>query len=580
MFLHSIKGLAVKSSRHLIVALLLALVLAVLGTTPPRPVPVDAPPEAFSAGRAMKNIERIARAPHPSGSAEHAALRGYLMQRLGELGLTVRTQEGHFPADARAELDRRGGKAAPRVPLTNVLGLLRGSDPSLPALALMAHYDSVPGSPAAADDGAGVASILETLRALSLDRQRKRDVLVILTDGEESGLLGARMFFAQAPEARRIGAIVNLETRGGGGKANLFQTSARNGEVARLWAQTAPHPAGTSLATFIYSVLPNDTDLTVALPHGYSAWNFAFIGRPGLYHSPLATAANLDRGSLQQMGEQTLGLAQALTKASDLPRRAPDLVFFDVFGLFAVHYAPSWGWAMLAVALVGYGLLVLRRPEPFELLRGVGRMLALVVLTGALLWALNMVSGADGPVNYYDRLAAIPRLQLIALCASLAMTVFLLGRRPVSVSGEVGLVLPVWLVAAAFQAFAPSAAYVLTVPLLLGGAAALMRGLTPGREPRVLLVIVAAPITGYALLLGYSLLQAVGPALPMVCVLSLLMAVPVLVPLRAPLPVGAVCGTAGLLLVAALGVALWVRWDAPAASIATYEQVRNLGEKG
>jgi hypothetical protein len=528
----------------------------------------------------MADIERIARAPHPSGSAEHAALRGYLMQRLGELGLTVRTQEGQFPAEARAELDRRGGKAVARVPLTNVLGLLRGTDPNLPALALMAHYDSVPGSPAAADDGAGVASILETLRALSLDRQRKRDVLVILTDGEESGLLGARMFFAQAAEARRIGAIVNLETRGGGGKANLFQTSARNGEVARLWAQTAPHPAGTSLATFIYSVLPNDTDLTVALPHGYSAWNFAFIGRPGLYHSPLATAANLDRGSLQQMGEQTLGLAQALTKARGLPRRAPDLVFFDVFGLFAVHYAPSWGWAMLAVALVGYGLLVSRRPDPAEMLRGAGRMLALVVLTGALLWALNLVSGADGPVNYYDRLAAIPRLQGIALCVSMAMTVFLLGRRPASASGEVGLILPVWLTAAAFQAFAPSAAYVLTLPLLLGGAAALVRGLVPRREPRVLLVIVAAPITGYALLLGYSLLQAVGPALPMVCVLSLLMAVPVLVPLRAPMPVGAVRGTAGLLLIAAFGLALWVRWDAPAASIATYEQVRSLGEKG
>ncbi|MBO9726469.1 MAG: M20/M25/M40 family metallo-hydrolase [Novosphingobium sp.] len=574
-----------KSSRHLIVALVLALVLAVLGTTPPRPASVDAPPEAFSAGRAMKDIERIARAPHPSGSAEHAALRGYLMQRLGELGLTVRTQEGQFPADARAELDRRGGRAAPRVPLTNVpltnvLGLLRGSDPNLPALALMAHYDSVPGSPAAADDGAGVASILETLRALSLDRQRKRDVLVILTDGEESGLLGARMFFAQAQEARRIGAIINLETRGGGGKANLFQTSARNGEVARLWAQTAPHPAGTSLATFIYSVLPNDTDLTVALPHGYSAWNFAFIGRPGLYHSPLATAANLDRGSLQQMGEQTLGLAQALTNTSELPRRAPDLVFFDVFGLFAVHYAPWWGWAMLAVALVGYGLLALRRPEPAEMLRGGGRMLALVVLTGALLWALNMASGADGPVNYYDRLAAIPWLQAVALCASLAMTVFLLGRRPLSVSGEVGLVLPVWLAGAAFQAFAPSAAYVLTVPLLLGGAAALARGLAPRRRWHVLLVIVAALVTGYAILLGYALLQAVGPALPMVCLLSLLMAVPVLVPLRAPMPVGVVRGIAGLLLVVALGVALWVRWDAPAASIATYEQARSLGTKG
>lgn len=569
-----------KSNKLLIVSLLLGLVLAVLGTTPPRPAAADAPLEEFSAERAMADVGRIARAPHPSGSAEHKALRRYLMQRLGELGLTVRIQEGAFPPDAREELSRRGGRSEAGMPLTNVLGLLRGTDPNLPAVALMAHYDSVPGSPAAADDGAGVASILETLRALSLDRERKRDVLVILTDGEESGLLGARMFFAQAPEARRIGAIVNLEARGGGGRANLFQTSALNGDVARLWASTAPHPAGTSLATFIYSVLPNDTDLTVALPHGYPAWNFAFIGRPGLYHSPLATAANLDRGSLQQMGEQTLELARALTKTDDLPRRAPDIVFFDVFGLFAVHYAQGWGWVMLTVAFLGYGALAMRRPDLPAIFRGAARMLLLVALTGGLLWALNMVSGADGPVNYYDRLAAIPRLQVVAFCASVAMAVLLLGRRPKSVAGEVGLVLPVWLAAAAFQAFAPTAAYVLAVPLLLSGIVALMRAARPRGGPGGAAVIVAAVITAYALLLGYSLMQAVGPRLPMVCVLPLMMAVPVLLPLRAPLSPGMIKGVSIVSFFLAVGLVLWVRWDAPAASIAAYEQVRMPGVKG
>ncbi|MDF2639634.1 MAG: peptidase [Novosphingobium lindaniclasticum] len=562
-----------KSTRLLIVSLMLGLALAVLGTTPPRPASADAPQDEFSAERAMVDVERIARAPHPSGSAEHAALRGYLMQRLSELGLTVRIQQGAFPPDARSELNRRNGKSEEHVPLTNVLGLLRGTESNLPAAALMAHYDSVPGSPAAGDDGAGVASILETLRALSLDRERKRDVLVILTDGEESGLLGARMFFAQAQEARRIGAIINLETRGGGGKANLFQTSALNGDVARLWASTAPHPAGTSLATFIYSILPNDTDLTVALPHGYPAWNFAFIGRPGLYHSPLATAANLDRGSLQQMGEQTLGLARALTRITDLPRRAPDIVFFDAFGLFAIHYAPGWGWAMLAVAFLGYGALVMRQPDLPEMFVGSARMLALLALTGGLLWAFNMVSGADGPVNYYDRLAAIPRLQAIALCATAAVSVLLLGSRPESVAGEVGLVLPVWLAAAAFQASAPTAAYVLTVPLLLSGVVALMRATRAGSGLGVVAVAVAGLVTGYALLLGYSLMQAVGTGLPMVCILPLMMVMPVLVPLRAPLSQGLMKGLSMALLVLAVGVALWVRWDAPAASIAAYEQV-------
>jgi hypothetical protein len=571
---------AVNSMKWLVVSLLSAIALAVLGTTPPRSAPPNAPGGDFSAARAMTDVERIARAPHPSGSAEHAALRGYLMQRLGALGLTVRTQEGQFPDDARAALNRRGGTKVEQIPLTNVLGLLRGTQPNLPAVALMAHYDSVWGSPAAADDGAGVASILETVRALSLDGGRRRDVLVIFTDGEEAGLNGARMFFAQAQEARRIGAIVNLEARGGGGTTNLFQTSASNGDVARLWARTAPHPAGTSLATFIYSVLPNDTDLTVALPQGYPAWNFAFIGRPGLYHSPMATAANLDRGSLQQMGEQTLGLARALVQASELPRRAPEIVFFDVFGLFVVHYAPGWGWAMLTVAFVGYGALAIRRLDLSDMTGGVVRILALAVLAGGLLWGLNMISGAAGPVTYYDRLAAIPRLQFVAFCASVAMAVMVAGRRPASISGEVGMVLPVWIAAAVFQASAPTAAYVLTVPLLLGGAVALMRILWPENAARVAAAIVAALVTGYALVLGFALMQAVGPALPMVCLLPLLMAVPVLVPLRKPLAPGTVRATAGVLLILALGVALWVRWDAPAASVPAYEQARSLGVKG
>lgn len=563
-----------KSGKWFLVALLLAVGLAILGTTPPRPAQVTAAARDFSALRAMGDVERIARAPHPSGSAEHAALRGYLMQRLGELGLTVRTQEGTFPEDARRGLNARSGGNAARIPLTNVLGLLRGSEPNLPAVALMAHYDSVWGSPAAADDGAGVASILETVRALSLDRERRRDVLVILTDGEESGLLGARMFFAQAPEARRIGAIVNLETRGGGGKANLFQTSALNGDVARLWADTAPHPAGTSLATFIYSVLPNDTDLSVALPHGYPAWNFAFIGRPGLYHSPMATADSLDRGSLQQMGEQTLGLARALARSAELPGRAPDVVFFDVFGLFVVHYAVWWGWVMLAVGFVGHGLLSLRRFEGRALLDGAVRMLGLVLVTAGPLYLLNLLSGADGPVNYYDRLAAIPRLQIVAFCVSMAVSVLLLGRKPDGEAGEAGLVLPLLLGGTAFQAYAPSAAYVLVVPLMLGGVVALLRAFGLGSLARAAGAIVAGVVTGYALMLGYSLLQAVGPTMPMVAVLPLAIAVCALMPLRPALPLRGSQVLAALLLLMAIGVSLWVRLDAPAASIAAYSDAR------
>ncbi|TCM21981.1 peptidase M28-like protein [Novosphingobium sp. PhB165] len=518
----------------------------------------------------MTDITRIARAPHPSGSPEHAALRGYLMNRLGAFGMTVRTQQALFPADVRDQLNRRSGENRAEIPLVNIVAVLPGKDRDLPAVALMAHYDSVWGSPAAADDGAGVASILETVRALAQDRERRRDVMVILTDGEEANLNGARLFFGQAPEARQIGAIINLETRGGGGKANLFQTSAMNGDVARLWASSVPHPAGTSLATFIYSVLPNDTDLTVALPHGYPAWNFAFIGRPAFYHSPLATAANLDQGSLQQMGEQALELARAMANAPELPGKSPDIVFFDVFGLFAVHYAAWWGWVMLAVGFAGYAVHALRRFEGRAFVGGLGRMLGLVIVTGAALYLLNLLSGADGPVNYYDRLAAIPRLQIMTFCTSLAAALLVAGRKPDRPAGEAGLVLPLWLAGAAFQIFAPTAAYVLTIPLLLGGVVALLRAFEFGSVVRTAEMIVAGVVTGYMLMLGYLLMQAVGPTMPMVAVLPLAVTVCALVPLRGPVSLRGSQVLTVLLLLAAVGVALWVRLDAPALSIAVY----------
>ena len=53
-------------------------------------------------------------------------------------------------------------------------------------------------------------------------------------------------------------------------------------------------------------------------------FNFAFIGRPGLYHSPLATPDALDQGALQDMGRQLLDLTRGLLAAPALPGKAAD----------------------------------------------------------------------------------------------------------------------------------------------------------------------------------------------------------------------------------------------------------------
>lgn len=549
----------------LVGALIAAMRLAIMATTPPLPVDASADPAQFSAGRAMADVRAVASVPHPTGSAENARVRAHLLARLAALGLQTSVQTGTLDARGQARLAHWAGRHAaesqPGVPLVNLIGVLPGRDRRLPAVLLMAHHDSVWGSPAAADDGAGVAATLEVVRALRRGGgQAERDLIVLFTDGEELGLQGAKLFFAAHPLRTRIGAVVNMEARGGGGRTVLFQTSRGNGDAARLYAATVAHPGASSLAIFVYSVLPNDTDLTPVLKGPYLGYNFAFIGRPGLYHSPLATPERLDRGSLQDMGGQVLPLTRALLTAPQLPARTPDVVFFDVFGLLTVVY-PTWaGWLVLAAAAAGLGIVV-RRDGTAGAGEGAARMAGLLIGAGLLLTALNWLSIGGTPVNYYDRLAAIQQLEAMALAAGLGAFVMAFGSRAMTAGGQVGAALPLLGLALALQIAAPTAAYVIALPLLFTAAALNL--------PLALVRAVLAAITlGYMLALGHQLMQGVGPTMPAVASLPLAIGALALLPLWAGLKRSR--AVAAALIAVAAAVALWVRLDAPADSRAVY----------
>ena len=555
-----------------LVAMVGAAVLAIVATTPPGPAPADAPGTSFSAARAMGDIYAIGSAPHPTGSFENAAVRAYLIARLDSMGLNVTTATGRMSAQAKRRLDGWRKTAAPAPPLTNIVAILPGHDPTLPALLLMAHHDSVWGSPAAADDSAGVATVLETIRAIRAGGQPRRDVMVLLTDGEELGLEGAKAFFASDPRRAHVGVIVNLETRGGGGRASMFETGSDNGAMMELFARAVRRPVATSLSVFVYKKLPNSTDLTIAKQLGLPGFNFAFIGRPGLYHSPLATPDRLDQGALQDMGRQTLHLARALADAPALPGRATDRTFFDAYGLFFVSYPAALGWVFLVIGIVGYGAAAWRRASIGEVVRGAAMLLALIVVAMAGLYIVNGISGAWGRVNYYDRLAAIPRLQVQALLICVA--VFLAIRRwlPSRVGSIAGAATPLLVLGVATQVAAPTASYPLAVPLMLGGLA-LAIDRYAGRVVGITAAIVAAILgVGYMLGLGFFLMEAVGPGMPMVAAIPLAISAVLILPLT-PQPRRALTMAAALLVIAT-GIALWVLLDPIAPSVAVYSDTK------
>ena len=562
-----------------LIALALAVALAAVAVTPPRPRPTDAPAAEFSAERAMADVRAIARAPHPAGSAEDARVRDLLAARLAGLGAQIRMAP--FPL-ARVGAERSAkwsGRPAP-AQIVDVVGVTPGRDRSAPAVLLMAHHDTVWASPGAADDTAGVASALEIVRALRAGPPPARDLVVLFTDGEELGLEGAKGFFASDPERGRVGAVVNLESRGGGGRVSMFETGRADGDMMRLFASRVRRPSATSLSSYVYTLLPNSTDFTPAKAAGVAGVNFAFIGRPELYHSPLATPERLDRGALQDMGAQGLDIVRALTAAPQLPARAPDIVYFDVFGLFMVHYPPVWGWAVLAAAAALLGLAAARSDEPArQAAAAVAVSLALTVGAGALLWAANRLSGAGHGANYYDRLAAIPLLMVQAslLCAAVLAGALGWLRRSAGdgARGAAGLAAAPLLLGVALQAVAPATAFQVAWPLLLAGvAAAAVAGGRVGLWRTALAVVAAAVGVGQLFGESFYLFQAVGPDLPSAMAVPLGLAACLLAPLVPRMRTSAVgLAAAGLTLVA-LAIAVDVRLAPLAPSVPPYSLKR------
>ncbi|MEN5099586.1 M20/M25/M40 family metallo-hydrolase [Stenotrophomonas sp. TWI809] len=568
--LRSSRGVA----RYTLPLLLLSIVIAAWSawsaqkTPPPKPATIAT--TEFSAARAMQHLSWIAAEPHPTGSAAAARVRDQLVNHLQQAGLQVSVQRGQ----AAAEYGKGDGRGVRAANVENVVAVLPGRDRSLPAVLLMAHYDTVPHSPGAADDGLGVAVMLEISRALQNDL-RQRDVVFLFTDAEEAGLLGARAFFASHPLSSRIGTVVNLEARGSSGRAVLFETGPGNAALLGMFAKLAPQPLGNSLTGFVYRYMPNGTDFTVPAQKGIPGLNFAIIGSQIDYHAATASVANLDPGSVQHMGAQVLPLVRRLATSATLPTSTQDAIYSDLPGGWMIS-VPVWsGWCVLAVGLLV--IVVVARRATFNLggWRGVVSgvawwPLALLSVALAVRVSYRLLGGGDATlVINRDLLAAFSTLAagegllsigvvvglgallackaarkpaaalalLAGACASLrggfdviglvlGVLVALLawtsaGTAARGESVRLGALLVAWIIGAAVQVLAPELAPLLLWPLL---AVAAVVWLLPAHAPLTALrVLVAAVITAFALAhvfhFALQLFEAIGFGTPEVLAL-------------------------------------------------------------
>ncbi|KAH8418651.1 hypothetical protein KR222_008448, partial [Zaprionus bogoriensis] len=238
-------------------------------------------------------------------------------------------------------------------------------------LLINSHFDSVPTSPAAGDDGFMVATMLEVLRVIATTRQHFEHPLVFLFNGdEEMGMQASHGFITQHKWAKNCKAFINLDAAGSGGREILFQTGPSHPWITGYYKKGVKYPFATTIAEEIFQegLIPSDTDYRIFVQFGNIPGTyklqalkifkitkiFCFIGldlgqmfNGYVYHTKYDRTDVIPRGAIQNTGDNVLGLVRALSNATELHNieayEGGNVVFFDFLGLFFVSYLQETG---------------------------------------------------------------------------------------------------------------------------------------------------------------------------------------------------------------------------------------------
>src|SRR2546427_358892 len=84
-------------------------------------------------------------------------------------------------------------------------------------------------------DLARAAALLAVARRFAKEPPARNDLVVLFTDAEEDGLLGAAAFVRGDPLAKRVRAFVNFEARGTHGASAMYSATAGSAPLLRAF---------------------------------------------------------------------------------------------------------------------------------------------------------------------------------------------------------------------------------------------------------------------------------------------------------------------------------------------------------
>ncbi|RCS26023.1 M20/M25/M40 family metallo-hydrolase [Polaribacter sp. WD7] len=348
----------------------------------------------FSIDNALYHLKNISKNAHFVGSKNHKDVQNYILQAFQKMGLESDTQL----------LTAINSKWVAATTAENIIARIKGTEKGK-ALLLLTHYDSNPHSSLGASDaGSGVVTILEGLRAfLAENKKPKNDIIILISDAEELGLLGAKAFVDKHPWSKDVGLVLNFEARGSGGPSYmLMETNGKNSKLLSEFLSAKPNfPAANSLMYSIYKKLPNDTDLTIFREDAnINGFNFAFIGDHFDYHTAQDSYERLDRETLLHQADYFTTTFTYFAN-SDLTNLNSDEDFvyvnFPFIGLLT--YPFSWVFPLFIASCILFIILILFGFVKNKLsLKGIGKgmlaFLASLILCGGIsygLWKLILI---------------------------------------------------------------------------------------------------------------------------------------------------------------------------------------------
>ena len=450
-------------------ALLVAIfMLSLIRYQPTSPLPADSPLDLFSAERAMPVLARLVGdgIPRPSGSEHHTVVRDLILDEFVSMGYEATIQE--------ATVERRNNTFS----IFNIVARLEGTGPGNSVL-LLTHYDSVRDGPGASDSGVSIAIILEIARILRSDARSLNDVIFLLTDAEEIGLLGAKAFVEEHPWIDSVKAVVNLDARGTSGPSLMYETSEQNLWLARLFARKIRRPFTSSVFVEIYKTMPNDSDFTIFKRKGIAGYNFAFIGSASRYHTAQDNLENVSPGSLQHQGDNALALVRALSGSALTEPTAGQAVFFDLFSAKVIVWPQGWTipLATLSLLLLLAVIIQVSRHRLGGIRHIIGSMILwLVMLVGAMVCGflfdqLLRVTGTNSAVWLKRPVVLSIAIWLLVILWAVALVHAWIRRFKLSSMWEMWCGIWIWwaVIGLLVALLMPGASYLAIVPALCAG---------------------------------------------------------------------------------------------------------------